>query len=55
MKLTYKNSSKITVTAATLEEIEKLIADLVVQGWHSESNPVQNPDSSYTVVMVKDS
>lgn len=43
----------MTLTAKSIEELNKLIADMVEQGWQSEGEPKQNPDKTYSVEMTK--
>ncbi len=54
--MTPNNSqASIVITAGTQEELQKLVQDMVNQGWHSDGNVVHNPDGTYSVQMFRNS
>jgi len=53
MKTASKQPATMVLTAPTLEDLKFLIQEMIDRGWHSDSQPVENPDSSYSVTMSK--
>lgn len=43
----------ITISAATLDELNKMIADLIAQGWHTDSEPTNNSDGTFSATMIR--
>lgn len=52
MKASDEKESK-TVTADSTENLQKLVDDMIENGWQTEGEPSNNEDQTYSQRMVK--
>jgi len=53
MKASSASLPNIVITADSIEDLNTIIADMVNQGWNSDGQPVENPDGTYSITMVR--